>query len=151
VYGAAMSLNVSLPGNVSLKGSAVYTRGEEQDEETGEWATLRHASPLSLALHFTYDNDALHADLYGLWNDEIIYDRLPPSERDKPYLYATDASGNPYCPMWYTINFKAAYKLSRNFSINCGVENIFDARYRPYSSGIAAPGRNFILGMQAEL
>ncbi|MFT7154314.1 MAG: hemoglobin/transferrin/lactoferrin receptor protein, partial [Alteromonas macleodii] len=30
-----------------------------------------------------------------------------------------------------------------------GVENISDQRYRPYSSGIVAPGRNFILSLKA--
>ncbi|HMO40105.1 MAG TPA: TonB-dependent receptor, partial [Saprospiraceae bacterium] len=33
--------------------------------------------------------------------------------------------------------------------LNVGVENLTDLRYRPYSSGITAPGRNLILALRA--
>jgi hemoglobin/transferrin/lactoferrin receptor protein len=32
--------------------------------------------------------------------------------------------------------------------VNAGIENILDNRYRPYSSGIVAPGRNFIISLR---
>jgi hemoglobin/transferrin/lactoferrin receptor protein len=35
--------------------------------------------------------------------------------------------------------------------VNTGVENILDYRYRPYSSGIVAPGRNFIVSFRVSL
>jgi hemoglobin/transferrin/lactoferrin receptor protein len=35
-------------------------------------------------------------------------------------------------------------QLLENFEAYFGVENITDQRYRPYSSGISAAGRNFI-------
>jgi hemoglobin/transferrin/lactoferrin receptor protein len=43
---------------------------------------------------------------------------------------------------------KAMYKFGDNFILTAGVENILDIRYRPYSSGIVAPGRNFIVGIK---
>jgi hemoglobin/transferrin/lactoferrin receptor protein len=64
-------------------------------------------------------------------------------------MYALDADGNPYSPSWYTLNFKALYQITQNFSVSAGVENITDQRYRPYSSGISAPGRNFIIALRA--
>lgn len=66
------------------------------------------------------------------------------SEQEKDYIYAMDESGNPYQPSWYTLNLKISYQLLDNFELYLGVENITDQRYRPYSSGISAAGRNFI-------
>ncbi len=42
------------------------------------------------------------------------------------------------------------YKLTDNFTVTLGLENITDQRYRPYSSGIVAPGKNFILALRAK-
>jgi hemoglobin/transferrin/lactoferrin receptor protein len=60
-------------------------------------------------------------------------------------LYAADQNGNPYAPKWYTLNFSAQYKYSKSLQLNATLENITDRRYRPYSSGLSAPGRNLIV------
>lgn len=88
-------------------------------------------------------------DLYAVYNGEVSYDNLAEEERSKTYLYAEDENRNPYSPSWYTLNLKMSYQLSDLLLISGGIENITDQRYRPYSSGIAAPGRNFILSLRA--
>lgn len=45
-------------------------------------------------------------------------------------------------PAWSTLNFRAAYDVMKNISVNAGVENILDTHYRQFASGISAPGRN---------
>jgi hemoglobin/transferrin/lactoferrin receptor protein len=55
----------------------------------------------------------------------------------------------PYVAAWFTLNFKAAFYLNQHVAITCGVENIQDKLYRPYSSGINAPGRNIIAAIKA--
>ena len=77
----------------------------------------------------------------------ISFEELAPSEQDKPYLYAIDENGNPYSPSWYTLNFTAQYDVLDNLKATATVENITDQRYRTYSSGIAAAGRNLILAL----
>jgi len=66
-------------------------------------------------------------------------------------LYAKDENGNPYSPAWWTLNFKTSYTVAKYLTIDAGIENIFDKRYRPYSSGISAPGRNFIISLRAKI
>jgi len=87
--------------------------------------------------------------LYAVYSGEKSYDEMPEEEKGKDYMYATDDNGNPYSPAWYTLNFKAGYQLTGRLFLTAGVENITDRRYRPYSSGIAAAGRNFILSLRA--
>ena len=64
--------------------------------------------------------------------------------------YAKDAKGLPYSASWYTLNFKAAAYINQNVSITLGIENIADILYRPYSSGINAPGRNLIASLRTQ-
>jgi hemoglobin/transferrin/lactoferrin receptor protein len=59
------------------------------------------------------------------------------------------SNGDPFSPNWYTLNFKAMYQFHTNFSVSAGIENLTDQRYRPYSSGMVAPGRNFIISLRA--
>ncbi|MBN1127720.1 MAG: TonB-dependent receptor [Chitinispirillaceae bacterium] len=148
-FGANGTLTVRPFRYLSLKGQVTYTKGEEQDETTGEYFPLRHAAPLMASGHLTYQNDRLRIELYGIHNSSIPYDELAPSERDKPYLYAADGDGNPYCPEWNSANLKIGFQMTKNLHLSGGVENILDLRYRPYSSGIVAPGRNAIVALRA--
>jgi hemoglobin/transferrin/lactoferrin receptor protein len=62
-------------------------------------------------------------------------------------LYASDENGNPYAPSWLTLNARSNFEISEKINLTASVENITDQRYRVYSSGISAPGRNLILGL----
>lgn len=53
-------------------------------------------------------------------------------------------------PAWSTFNIYSSFKLGKIFSIDFAAENILDVHYRPFSSGVSAPGRNFILGLRAK-
>lgn len=78
------------------------------------------------------------------------FEDLPEEEKGKTEIYAKDSQGNPYSPSWYTLNFKSMYKLNEQLLLTAGVENITDQRYRPYSSGIVAPGINFIMALRVK-
>lgn len=72
---------------------------------------------------------------------------MPETEKGKTEMYALDADGHVYAPAWCKLNLKAQYSPARHLLLNAGLENITDRRYRHYSSGISAPGRNFIASM----
>lgn len=90
----------------------------------------------------------LQADLYASYNGAKKFEKMAPSEAEKPYMYSTDANGKPWSPGWTTLNLKVTYNVLKWMSVNGGIENILDNRYRPYSSGIVAPGRNFIFTLR---
>jgi len=73
---------------------------------------------------------------------------LSPEEQSKVHMYEKDVNGNPYSPAWNTLNFKASARIAKILTLQAGVENILDVRYRPYSSGIVAPGRNFYISLR---
>jgi hemoglobin/transferrin/lactoferrin receptor protein len=97
--------------------------------------------------HLIWRNQRLKADLFLNYNGEISYNDLTISEINKSYIYASDSNGNPYSPSWYTLNLRSQFQITNPLKITFAIENITNQRYRPYSSGIAAAGINFILGL----
>jgi hemoglobin/transferrin/lactoferrin receptor protein len=98
--------------------------------------------------HLIWNKNRLLLDAFVVYNNELSFNQLAPSELSKDYIYAKDDNGNPYSPSWYTLNLRSQDTFSEKFNVTLGLENITDQRYRPYSSGIAAPGRNFIISAQ---
>ena len=143
VAGTHINILVNITDYLKLKSKLTLTRGTEKGN-----IPLRHSAPLFGSTHITLKIKSLSADIYSAYNGSKKYDDMPPSEIDKSYLYAKDDNGNPWSPGWATLNFKLSYDINKAGSINAGVENILDNRYRPYSSGIAAPGRNFIISLR---
>ena len=143
IWGVEADLNINFADYFNFRTQLNYQKGEEEDDG-GSVTPLRHAAPWFGKTELSFRKDKLWASLYAVYNGEIAYGDLSPSEYEKDYLYAKDADGNIYSPSWYTLNLKLSYRLFDNIEVYFGVENITDQRYRPYSSGITAAGRNFI-------
>lgn len=146
IYGMQTAIMVPLSSFLKLRSSLHLNRGETTAGEP-----LRHVAPLFGSTHLLMEFRKFGAELNVRYNGAIDYDQLAPSERDKPFLYTSDSQGNPYSPEWGTVNARFNYKFLPQLELQLAVENIFDRRYRPYSSGIAAPGRNFILALRGTI
>lgn len=146
VYGIQAKAEIKPWTTLRIKTTLNASGGHDNDGEP-----LRHVPPIFGTTHIIFEKQALKADLYSVYNGSIPYSRMAPSEKDKAYLYATDSEGNPWSPGWFTLNFKASYLVTGNIELTGGVENILDQRYRPYSSGIVAAGRNFIVSLRFRL
>lgn len=147
VYGFEAGARFQFSKRMNLTSQISITEGKEEQSD-GTEAALRHAAPIFGNLHLVWENEILKMDLYADYNGEFSYDELAPTERDKPYLYAIDEEGNPYSPEWYTLNFTAQYQVTRSWLATASLENFTDQRYRTYSSGITAAGRNLILALR---
>ena len=143
IYGLAMNMLVNITNNLSFRTALNITEGREDND-----VPLRHATPVFGASHLIFEKSGIRTDLYAVYNGPKKYAKMAPSEISKPYMYASDDNGNPWSPGWYTLNFKVSYNFTRWGTINTGLENILNYRYRPYSSGIVAPGRNFIISLR---
>ncbi|NPA36496.1 MAG: TonB-dependent receptor [Chlorobi bacterium] len=148
VYGLQGGIEWKLPMNLIFTSRLNIMKGEEE-LDNGDKAPLRHATPVFGTTHITYSHNHLKIDFYSVYNGEVPYSKMPDSERSKDYMYALDNNGNPYAPGWYTLNFKTLYRINDNFIFTAGVENFTNRRYKPFESGIAAPGINYILALKA--
>lgn len=150
VYGLQASLDVQFPIGFRFSSRLNYQIGQEEMDD-GQISPSRHAAPIFGISRLGFSAQNLEAEFYAMYSGEVSFANLNAEERGKPQIYARDANGNPFSPSWLTLNFKALYHFSQVLSVSAGVENLTDVRYRPYSSGLVAPGRNFILSLRAAI
>lgn len=143
IYGFSSQLKIELSKKLTWHSSLSYSDGLELS--TNE--PLRHTTPLFGRSGIRLTDDHRILELYTEFNGPRWRSQIPSTEiEDKPYLYTADGS-----PGWMTLNFKIQQQIGHHLSMNLGVENIFDTHYRPYTSGISAPGRNFIVSLRGKI
>ena len=127
-----------------------WQRGFEE-MDNGEVSPSRHAAPMFGRVVMGFRNERLTLEAFAAFQAECAAADMPVEEREKTEIYALDADGNAYSPGWLTLNLRASLQLARGLSLNATLENIADKRYRPYSCGISAPGRNFTMSLTYSL
>jgi hemoglobin/transferrin/lactoferrin receptor protein len=148
VYGIQAGFELILPAGFSLSSDINWQYGEEELDD-GTTSPSRHAAPLFGVSRLNYRYKQLHLQFYAQYQAKRSAEDMPFEERRKDEIYAKDDNGENFAPAWYTLNIKGQYEINQNFSVIAGVENLSDRRYRPYSSGISGPGRNFFISLQA--
>ena len=142
IYGANFLLEFLISPELRIINDLTLTYGRDSED-----FPLRHVPPVFGRSHLQYQKKMWFLDLHVDYNGKFSFEQLAPDEQDKPHLYAIDENGNPWSPAWWTLNLKGNYNFSESFTFSGGIENILDKRYRTYSSGIVAPGRNFFISL----
>ncbi|MEO9853484.1 MAG: TonB-dependent receptor [Reichenbachiella sp.] len=136
IWGYSIGLSAKLSEHFILKGRVNNNDGEDEIEHV----PLRHTNPMFGNVSLSYRSDKLTIEAYSDFQAKRAWEDLAPSEQNKAYLYTSDGALG-----WYTINLRSLYQLNDELSLTASVENILDKHYRPYSSGISAPGINGII------
>lgn len=144
VYGVQLGLKAKLPLGFDLRAQASWQQGKEE-LDNGQHSTLRHAAPFFGHATLTYTHHKIVLACKVQFQGRRLHRDMPEDEKGKTEIYAHDAQGNTWSPSWVTLNLKAQYNVSQHLTLHAGLENITDRRYRYYSSGISAPGRNAII------
>ena len=148
IFGFQFGVEGEIVEGLIVSADLNFQKGEEELDD-GQVSPSRHAAPFFGMARLSYDSGPLHIMFYAGFSAQRSFEDLPEEEKVKTEIYAMDENGHPYSPGWATLNVKVNYDFDTNFTIGAGLENMADVRYRPYSSGIVAPGRNFILSLQA--
>ncbi|HPE86511.1 MAG: TonB-dependent receptor [Bacteroidales bacterium] len=148
VYGVQAGVEIKLPEGFSFSTDLNYQTGKEELDD-GMISPSRHAPPLFGTSRLAYTANKVNLQFYACYQQKRDYEDLAFEEQGKDEIYAKDENGNNYSPAWLTLNIKAMVPVTDQITLSSGIENITDRRYRPYSSGISAPGRNFFLTLKA--
>ncbi|GMQ27737.1 TonB-dependent receptor plug domain-containing protein [Algoriphagus confluentis] len=125
-----------------------WQKGTEELDDASQ-SPSRHAAPAFGLTRLAYSHKELRVEISSQYSAARSFEELPEEEKSKTFIYAQDGNGNPFSPAWTIFSLNASYQALSFLQINGGVENIGNLRYRPYSSGIVAPGRNFTLSLKA--
>ena len=136
IYGGSMRLTASLTRNISLNGTLNYTHGHNITDNV----PMGHVPPIFGRTSITYRRDRFFFDIYAVYQGWKHLEEFSPYDEDNEGEAMEDGF-----PSWWTLNMKTGFTLWQNFDMMIAMENIFDAFYKPYASGISAPGRNLIL------
>ena len=139
IYGVSGSFSVDLGSGLSFNSQLTFTEGNDISNNE----PLRHVAPLFGMAAVEYQNNRISLEAFTEFNAKKPISDFSPSERNKPHLYTSEGT-----PAWATLNLRTSYKLTDEITLNVSMENIFDKHYRPYSSGISAPGRNVIVALR---
>jgi hemoglobin/transferrin/lactoferrin receptor protein len=142
IYGFTFVLKGDITRRWGIFSSYTFTDGKDRTE----MVPLRHTPPAFGTTAIYYKYKGLLAEMSIDYSDDKDFNNLAPSEQNKTHLYTEEGS-----LAWYTLNFRLKYQFSDIISANFGLENILDKHYRTYSSGISAPGRNFIMAFRVNL
>lgn len=140
IWGFSFNVAATLYPNITLKSSFTYTDGED----TIENLPLRHVTPFFGETSLTVKQSKFTSSFIVKYSGGVDFEDLAPTEQNKTHLYT---SGGALA--WSTLNINNSYQLNEQFTINLNLENILDTHYRPYSSGISAPGFNAIIAFRA--
>jgi len=149
IYGFEAGVEINFGKSLMLKSQYNIIGGTEEDNDIE--VPIRHVAPSFGNSHLVFRKDKLLIDAYVNYNGELSHNQLAPSEKEKDYIYALDTNGNPYSPSWYTLNLTSQYQVNNSLQLTVSLENISDQRYKTYSSGLVAPGRNFIIALKCSL
>lgn len=144
IRGLGMKADFTYGKHLSFAARATVTEGKSFDAE-GTETPLAHIPPLygqgvmkytvgKYTLRGTYRFNGLKA-----WEDYA-----PAGSSDNEDL----AIENVGTPAWSTVDVHIEAKLNKKLRLQGGIENIADLHYRPFSSGVSAPGRNFIVSLR---
>jgi len=140
IWGLSLNVAATLNEGLTLRSSFTYTEGED----TVEQLPLRHVTPLFGETSITLTQSKFTSSFIVRYSGGIAFEDLAPTEQNKPQLYTADGA-----LAWSTFNINNSYQVNDRFTVNLNLENLLDTHYRPYSSGISAPGFNAIISLRA--
>jgi len=141
VFGFSASVDVQFGKRFSTYFSHNYTKGTDLNENV----PLGHIPPQFGEAGLKFKHPKVEASAYIRYNGTKPEELYSPFGEDKE----SEALNKKYTPGWNTVNLKFNSPISKHIQISGGVENIFDRHYKPFSSGISGPGRNFILALRS--
>jgi len=142
IYGGSLTIDGKINNRFKIEGGVFYTKGKMLDQER----PLPSVPPTYGNMKLTYKYENIETALqYKFMLDKPVdeYDII--GGVDNIEESPIDPVTGEYLgfPKWEVLNWYGTYHIDKNFSLDVGVENIFDVHYKVFASAISAPGRNF--------
>ena len=138
--------------SLKFNGSFSYVKGDENET----YGPMPSISPLfgrisgeytknkiKISAIYKFSGDKSPAD-YSLGGEDGLEETPIIIENSGRVRYAGT-------PKWSDFSVYTNYDISKDIKVRIALTNIFDNHYRPFASGISAPGRSFQIGLYLKL
>ncbi len=142
VRGVHFAAKVAINDLFLVRGNVNFTEGRLTINNNK--TPLDHVPPVFGRLGVDFRKGSFTSQLFVVFNGEKPIENYRLGAEDNE-IYARPTG----TPSWKTFNWNAEYRLPKYATIQVGVDNIADAQYRTFSSGINGAGRNFYLKLIA--
>jgi hemoglobin/transferrin/lactoferrin receptor protein len=141
IWGINSNLRIEPIEHFFMTTGVNYTYGRIKTDTTN--MPLDHIPPLNARMELGYETKRLQALVFMMCNGwKRIADYNLGGEDNEQYATPDGM------PAWYTLNLRLSCKVAAWLTVQGGIDNLLDTQYRTFSSGINAPGRNFILTLR---
>jgi len=139
IRGAETEASASLSSSLQIRGQFTYIFGQNTKSDE---PVSKIPPPFGL-ISLKWQKKKYRAELFSRF--ALKQDRLSDDDMDDPRIQEGGTPG------WITLNLRSSVKLNEYINLRFSVENLLDLNYREHSSGINAPGRNFIISAGFEM
>lgn len=143
---AGFELNYPISGHKKRDLLLKYTFNYNYGRNITDDVPLGHISPIFGMLKLCFKGEKFSYNLYSMFQGLKKMEDMSPYGEDNE-----DKATAEGFPAWNTLNTNISYNISNYFSARFAIENIFNQMYRPFASGVSAPGRNFVFSLTYKL
>jgi hemoglobin/transferrin/lactoferrin receptor protein len=139
IYGVSGNVKLELSEYWHLKSSVNYIKGQNIFDNS----PLAHIPPLYGQTTLTYNRKRFQFKFltrYNGWKNAADFDFAGTDNLEQATV---DGS-----PSWMIFNLYTNFQIDENLFISVSVENLLDTHYRPFSSGVSAPGRSATVSLR---
>jgi len=141
VYGFSVGFYTDIGKYISMTANFNYTSGKELPDKT----PLAHIPPLFGSVSLLAKVKRFQAEVFVNFSGQKTRDSYSAYSEDR-----IDEATIQGTPGWFTLNLRTTAQLHEMLTLQFAIENIFDQHYKSFSSGISAPGRNFIVTLRGK-
>jgi hemoglobin/transferrin/lactoferrin receptor protein len=143
LYGFQGSFTLRPAAYFSLYSHITYTHGQYKQEDKST-VPLDHIPPVFGKTGVTGRYKSLEGEVYILYHGKKKLKDYNPYGEDN-LQYATPEG----MPGWHILNISTSLTIRKQFTMQLALENVLDANYRVFASGISGAGRNLIVKLRA--
>ncbi len=146
IAGISAKSHIQFNKKLRLDINANFIYGRDNENQP-----LRHVPPAYGTAKLSYQGKKIKSTISAIYNGKIRAENLAKSEKSKTHIYLTNENGETYSPSWWVVNWNNSYIYKKRYTFHFGINNILNKRYRPYSSGIVAPGRSVSIAIKVKI
>lgn len=135
IYGLFGAVRVKFNDRLNWHSTATLTKAHFPNKE----GAVAHIPPFYGRTSLNYKMKKVKLALYSRFNGRKNWDDFDPLN-DNPDESVIDFGS----PAWMTLNASMFVYLYNDLKLQVAAENLLDAHYKTFASGISAPGRNII-------